>query len=269
VNDLQGVELELLRQFTGVCEQLGLTYYMACGSALGAVKYGGFIPWDDDIDVAMPRADYERFIEQAGTRLPEYLFLQNYHTDPKAPFFYTKLRDSRTTYIENSTKHLPMNHGIFLDIFQLDGYPADEKAAKKLERKKAFYQLQISCVYSSKRSWKSAMVCAVGRLLGWHRRTQKILGKLDKLISRYPLEGSRLWCNHGNWQGRLEYAPKEQYGAGAWVDFEGLRVRIPENSDAYLTQKYGDWRADLQEDQKVGHHYYTVCDTQRSYSEYM
>jgi hypothetical protein len=78
-----------------------------------------------------------------------------------------------------------------------------------------------------------------------------------------------VWCNHGNWQGKLEYAPRWQYGKGVWATFEGLRVRVPEAADAYLTQKYGDWRADLPDEQKVGHHFYEVCDLEKSYTYYM
>ena len=77
MTELQTVELELLRQFLAVCEREGLTYYMICGSALGAVKYGGFIPWDDDIDVALPRADYERFCRVAPGLLKDWCFMQN------------------------------------------------------------------------------------------------------------------------------------------------------------------------------------------------
>ncbi len=89
MTELQTVELELLRQFLAVCEREGLTYYMVCGSALGAVKYGGFIPWDDDIDVALPRADYERFCRVAPGLLPDWCFLQNYR--------YTARRVRRTS----------------------------------------------------------------------------------------------------------------------------------------------------------------------------
>ena len=78
---LQAKELEILIQFLRICEQCGLTYFLVCGSALGAVKYGGFIPWDDDIDVAMPRKDYEEFCKKAPSLLPDWCFLQNYHTD--------------------------------------------------------------------------------------------------------------------------------------------------------------------------------------------
>ena len=105
-------------------------------------------------------------------------------------------------------------------------------------------------------------------MLGMHKRTNRIAQRYERMIAACSLERSALVCNHGNWQGKLEYAPKWHYGNGAWAEFEGLRVRIPENYDAYLTQKYDDWRADLPESEKVGHHICEVCDTTRPYTDY-
>lgn len=93
--------------------------------------------------------------------------------------------------------------------------------------------------------------------------------KLEKTISAFSTGSSQIWCNHGNWQGKAEYAPREQYGDGAWATFEGLRVRIPEKYDEYLTQKYGDWRAELPPEQQVGHHFAEVVDLTRPYTDYV
>ena len=76
-------------------------------------------------------------------------------------------------------------------------------------------------------------------------------------------------CNHGNWQKSLEYAPKEHYGQGTTAEFEGMTVRIPEQYDEYLTRKYGDWRAELPPEQRVGHHYYTLMDLDTPYTQVM
>lgn len=94
MNDLQKCELELLKYFIDICNKLNLRYYLVCGSALGAVKYGGFIPWDDDVDVALPRPDYEMFIKNAQRMLPSHVFLQNSMTDPQFPLIFSKLRNS-------------------------------------------------------------------------------------------------------------------------------------------------------------------------------
>ena len=81
-------------------------------------------------------------------------------------------------------------------------------------------------------------------------------------------ETSKLWCNYGNWQGKLEYAPKWHYGQGTEAVFEGMTVRIPENYDAYLTQKYGDWRSDPPEEKQKTHHHSTIIDVEKSYTYY-
>lgn len=90
MNELQQAEFALLKAFDQVCAKLGLKYFLVCGSALGAAKYRGFIPWDDDIDVALYREDYEIFCAHAAALLPEHLFVQNDRTDPAFPAIYSK-----------------------------------------------------------------------------------------------------------------------------------------------------------------------------------
>ena len=114
MTELQEKEFRLLQIFVEICEKLKLRYFLVCGSALGAVKYKGSIPWDDDVDVGMPRRDYDVFKKEAQKLLPNGVFLQNYETDPAYPQVFSKLRDSNTTYIEKSVAHLPINHGIYI-----------------------------------------------------------------------------------------------------------------------------------------------------------
>ena len=268
MTDLQTCELNILREVIAICDRLQIPYYMVCGSALGAVKYQGFIPWDDDVDIGMFREDYERFLREAPALLPDCLFLQNFRTDKGFPQIYSKIRDGRTTYMEKSVAHIDMHHGVYIDVFPLDGYPVDASEAKTLETKKTIYKLISESPFEFPRSSKVALFTKLIRALGIHRRLYPWLEKYDRLISSYSTDKSDVICNHGNWQGRLEYAPKEQYGSGTMMLFEGMRVRVPEHYDDYLTQKYGDWRADLPTDQQKGHHDYTVMDLNRPYTEY-
>lgn len=269
MNNLQEKEYSLLKYFIEICEKLNLNYYLLCGSALGAVKYQGFIPWDDDIDVGLPREDYIVFCEKAQDLLPKDIFLQTYLTDSNYPCIFAKIRDSNTTYIEKSSAKISMNHGVYIDVFPLDGYPEDIKQQQKIERKKLFFKLQLLSAYESDCSFKIKVLKKIFRLFGIHKRTKKILVKYENLISSYSTETSKIWCNHGNWQGKLEYAPQEQYGSGITMSFEGLEVRIPQKYDEYLTQKYGDWRAELPKEQQVGHHFYEKLDLKNSYRMYI
>ncbi len=268
MNDLQKKQFELLKVFVDICDKLSLNYFLVCGSALGAVKYNGFIPWDDDIDVALVRKDYEIFLEKAPSMLKENLFLQNYRSDREFPHVFSKLRDSSTTFIEKGVEHLNINHGVYIDVFPLDGYPLSKKEQKKFDRKKKLATWKQYCTLGDGGNKKIRFRNRIFRILGYHKRTHKTLKKLEQLISSYPTQSADIWCNHGNWQGKKEYAKRWQYGKGTKAVFEGLCVTVPENYDAYLTQKYGDWRSDLSEDKKYGHHHTIVCDITKPYTHY-
>ena len=259
----------MLKEFVRICDELKLKYFLVCGSALGAIKYNGFIPWDDDMDVALPRADYEIFCQKAQSMLPEHLFLQNSDTDKYYPLIFSKIRHSGTAFVEKPYAKTNMHHGIYIDVFPLDGYPSDFQAQQELEKEKHRYNLMRLCCLDIPRTWKTRLLVTGQKIFGVHRDPSKFVKRLEKYIKMYPTDKSDIWCNHGNWQAQLEYASAEQYGEGTWAEFEGFRVRIPEKYDEYLSQKYGDWRSDPPQSEMVGHHYHYICDTKRSYKEYV
>lgn len=268
MNELQRAELEIFRAFDSVCNELKLPYFLVCGSALGAVKYQGFIPWDDDLDVGMLREDYETFCEKAPALLPDHLFLQNAKSDPAFPQIYSKLRDSRTTYVEAATAHLEMHHGIYIDVFPLDYYPAEEKKQRLFELKKRVYSAMLLSAAEFERSARARVLCRILRFFGIHRRTDAVVRRYTRAIRKDADASSGILCNHGNWQGKLEYSPTAVYANGKDAVFEGIPVRVPAEYDAYLTQKYGAWREELPEEKRVGHHTYAVCDTRKAYTHY-
>ena len=190
MNDLQKTQLEMLRQLDAVCRKLKIPYFLVCGSALGAVKYGGFIPWDDDLDVALYRDDYQKLLEAAPELLPEGLFLQNFRTDPQFPQIYSKLRRNGTTFEEPAVRHLAMHQGVFLDIFPLDGYPEGRLAQRKLEFTKRLLSSMLLSACDVPRSPRSALLCRLWRILGIHRRTASVAARLDKSLRKYPVKDS-------------------------------------------------------------------------------
>lgn len=265
---VQSKELELLKYFIDICKRLRLNYYLVCGSALGAVKYKGFIPWDDDIDVGMFREDYEVFLQKAPGLLPDNIFLQNFKSDPMVPFIFSKLRNSKTAFIEKASAKLLINQGIFIDIFPLDGYPHGRFARAWFEIRKKYYQYLLYTVLDIPRKLHARILDRLLKMFGCGKKVNRVTFRYSKLISKYSTKDSEIICNHGNWQGKLEYAPKVQYGDGLWKTFEGLDVRVPEDYDSYLSQKYGDWRCELPANQQVSHHEYVVLDAAHSYKEY-
>lgn len=269
MNRIQQAEFDILKVFTDVCDKLGIGYYLSSGSALGAIKYGGFIPWDDDVDVDLLREDYEIFLREAPSLLPGNLFLQTYKSDPMFPGVYAKLRNSDTTFIESGAGHLRINHGIYIDIFPLDGYPKSRAAQKYLETKKLLYKAKNSAMYSGVSKGSFGAAVKLYRLIYRRRGIARSAESFEKLIKKYGCADSELLCSHGNRMGRLDYIPKSIYGEGAFAEFEGLRVRVPEDFDSYLTRKYGDYRQDPPAEQCVSHHKFDKIDTERPYTDYI
>lgn len=120
---LQLCELEILNEFVRICEKYRLRYFLAGGTLLGAVRHGGFIPWDDDIDVEMPRKDYELFAQYCAVELGAGFFYQSPKTDSKYFLTYAKLRKKGTFFYEKRFENSEFHKGIFIDIFPLDYAP--------------------------------------------------------------------------------------------------------------------------------------------------
>lgn len=123
--------IDLYLQFEGVCKKHKLKWYVMFGSALGAVRHGGFIPWDDDFDIVMPRSDYNKFIKLSDEFCYPY-FLQTPYTDPEFYFSFTRLRNSNTTAIIQKFQWQQMNHGIYIDVFPLDKWSVEDNNIYKV-----------------------------------------------------------------------------------------------------------------------------------------
>ena len=270
MNELQKVEMDLFCCFSDICKKLGLNYFLVCGSALGAARHGGFIPWDDDFDVGMYRDDYNKFMELAPALLPEGIFLQNYKSDPNFPYVFAKLRNSNTTFIQTILSNLDINHGVYIDIFPLDGYPQDSRLQKKMARKKKNYLRQFGGTFNlpSNIPIKAKILFVLCKIFRCHKRTQKILLKYEGMISRYSVEEAKIICNHGTWYGERDYINKDYYGKGKNIVYEGMTVRVPEKLDEYLTSLYGDWRTPPPPEKQKGTHDCEVCDINNTYTNY-
>ena len=122
VKDIQSNCLDTLVVVDQICKRHNLRYYLVGGTMLGAVRHGGFIPWDDDVDIAMPRADYEKFLRIAPEELTKDRSLQTYSL-VNYPIHFIKVIDNRTAVVEKSLKHQGLKTEIFIDVFPLDGVP--------------------------------------------------------------------------------------------------------------------------------------------------
>ena len=131
LNRIKDVEKQILCKYIEICEKYHLRYFVAFGTLLGTVRHKGFIPWDDDIDVGMPREDYERFLQIAQKECGEEYFLQTVDTDPEYHLYFAKLRMNRTRFVENSLQKAGSVTGFYIDIFPYDEISDDEEEMEK------------------------------------------------------------------------------------------------------------------------------------------
>ena len=133
---LHSLELKIAVEIKRICRKHEIPYFLTAGSILGAVRHRGFIPWDDDMDIGMLRADYDRFLEVCEAELGDEFLLQTWDTDPDYPFSFAKVRLKGTHIVEGfSEKTDPQKNGLFVDIFPFDSVPEDVKEQKRQARR--------------------------------------------------------------------------------------------------------------------------------------
>lgn len=277
MNELQAKELEILKFFIKICEKHHLTYFLIAGTALGAVRHKGFIPWDDDIDVALPREDYDKLMTLTSEFEGTNYFLQNYNTDPKYIYNYAKIRDNTTTYIENYYKTYQINHGVWIDIFPFDGVSYKLEDRKKFHKKVkgSWGQVWLQYPYGlrrsfSKETWfKDLLLNIVAYPWFWTNVNHYRNKLIDKKVSKIPYKDALLVGNFFGIYGYKEIFPREVFLEGQKGEFEGIEVNLPKDYDKYLTMMYGDYMKLPPEEKRVGHHYHSGFSLTKGYKEFI
>lgn len=244
----QLLELDLLKKFKEICEKEHITYYLLGGTAIGAVRHQGFIPWDDDIDVALLRDDYDKFILVSGKYLEPGQKVLHYSIDESYQDYTMKLVNANASYLtqrENSV----VKQNIWIDIFPLDGAPNNPIVRFLHFRKLDFIKLLLGFHYIDRvrinkdRSVLKKMAIAFGKKLPIGRlvnptREKK---KMDVEFKKYSVSKSSMIGNYMGAYGAKEFFPKDYFDKGCKVVFEGGEYTAPRELTKYLTHQYGDY----------------------------
>lgn len=241
LRQIQQVQLEMLIEVDRICRKCGIRYNIIAGTLLGAVRHGGYIPWDDDADVALLRPEYEKFRKACRTELDKSRFLFQDHRNTKGyRWGYGKLRRKGTLFLREHQEHMPYMQGVFIDIFPLDNVP-DNYMARSLQN--------FACFCVRKALW--ARVGKVAERSFWKRQIYRLLDKIpEKAVFAYY---HRMIHRADRKQTRMVRiltfpTPNNEYGYyRCWYEnsmdmvFEGRTFQGIRDYDSYLSFKFGNY----------------------------
>ena len=229
-------ELIILDEFVRICKKHNLQYFLMWGTLIGAVRHGGFIPWDDDIDVCMPREEYKKFLKIAPSELGEKFFLQYSKTDKYTPAPFAKIRLNNTAFYEKDDDNFKRHRGIFIDIIPLDSRKQKEGVFYKIKRKIAT-------------TIKNHIV-------------KKLQGKSTKhtfYLNLFPCSllasvRDKLYEGKGDYYESWGFVfAKSDFDPAVELEFCGKKYSVPKNYDSVLTNVYGNYMELPPEDKRVAH----------------
>lgn len=253
------IDITILKEIHKLCEKHGIRYFLLGGSMLGAVRHKGFIPWDDDIDIGMPRHDYDRFIEICNIELPSNIQICTYDNNKRHVHNFAKVENTNTILIDENFEHIG-ERGVFIDVFPLDGAPTNRLLRKIHLLYINFLQniiILMNISTKKKRNIFKKLIIKVIQNLNFDAK--KINYRLDKILKKYDYDNSTVISNYtGKWREK-EMMEKCIMGNPKLIDFENEKYYGVEYPHEYLKNLYGQTYMSLPpEEERVSHHKFTV-----------
>lgn len=263
LEELHRYNLAALKTLLDFCEERGLTCFAIGGTLLGAVRHKGFIPWDDDVDVAMPRADYDKLVSMAS-EFPKPFVLEEYRYNKEFQSYFAKLRSEEIELLETVTEVQDKRRGYLVDIMPLDGTP-DNRLLRKLYFAKILL-LRFLCgaanvhtgILTSRPKWEQ-QVLKLCRAIRLYKvlKVEKVYRYMDKVFHRQKAEKAKyIGTIMGAYKTR-EIVPAEYFGLfenPVYLDFEDIKIRAPKQYELYLSHMYGEYKNLPPENQRKVHY---------------
>lgn len=249
LSEVQTIIWNIMNDLKPIIEEEHYIYFMLGGTLLGAVRHKGFIPWDDDIDIGMPRVDYERFVHTISEKLPDHLRLNTYWDDSRHHYYFSRIVDIRHE-LKRTGSTVERNENVWIDVFPLDGMPNNGLVRRihmyRLLYARARYHIATFDKVNLKRpnrplSERLVIWLVMHTGIGTRSDPKKWLDKIDKLLKKYTIDESDWIVNFMGQYKFKEMFPKSWYGEGALYTFEDGEMMGPSDYDKILTQQYGDY----------------------------
>ena len=254
LNEIRRIQLDILIQVDKFCRENGIRYSLAYGTLIGAVRHKGFIPWDDDIDIIMPRPDYERFLKGFYGKI-SYLGIKNYRNDDITSITWTEVIDIRTIMYAKNIKT-----SVFIDVFPIDGAPENNKVMEHIKEtyKRRCYVIRKRRSYKYGKNKLKRYFKYIGKQLLYPKSRERAIREYEEYVFSYPFETSpnagMLWSkNDPN-----EIMSVEIFKNYRTIEFEGHEFMCISDYDTILKRQYGDYMEFPPKEKQVrGHDYPT------------
>ncbi len=267
MKDLQEVELTMLKDIADFCDKNNIRYFINSGTLLGAVRHGGFIPWDDDIDIGMDLPNYKKFLKLSKKNFPKEYFVQNFRTDTKHCYPWTKIRMNNTTWMDPRLTNVEMHSGISIDVFLFNGIPQNKFRMKLQDSVARIQRVLLKKYYYLDSDIKS-------------RHSNTIYYIIPEFIRRFLLRileniinvdcNKTEYCYNSYFSGMT--GPKTIFESSMFAKLEKIKFEdeyfyAPKDCIKYLEIGFGDWETLPPEEERIGHGD-LIIDLEKDYTEY-
>lgn len=258
MNDIQKTILDIYKEVYKLCSEHSIPFYAIGGTCIGAVRHKGFIPWDDDLDIAIPIQDYDRFWDIAEKELPQHLSIYTCNNKRNYRYIFGKIHNANTTFIEKSEIGYPDAYkGIFVDIMPISSIPeADDEREK-------FYKniLKFSKLNYIRRYPYEGMDTTKKKIMWLFMRPLCLITSFDhyskkwlEMLRSHPLGSTNLTGYTWSTQIRKLTFPMNDFETTVDLPFEDAIIKCPVDYHDYLTIQFGDFMKLPPENQRTQHH---------------